>query len=177
MWKTSLSKLCLWHTNSNTPFTWGLPLWSLSSCIWLYLYGFVPCSCITPQYAPYWLKLFRKLGCLAPVLTPTFPIVWLGRKGSTSVIVTTGSSELVPQTGWSRKLAILKDIIGRRRRKWKFWFINTIEFRNFPQTKSSIFSSHIDWRWGFMIMISMTTQRKEPIAGLFSLEDVSYIKK
>ena len=28
-----------------------------------------------------------------------------------------------------------------------------------------------------MIMISMTTQRKEPIAGLFSLEDVSYIKK
>ena len=56
LWKTSLSKLCSWHTNSNTPFTWGLPLWSLSSCIWLYLYGFVPCSCTTPQYAPCWHK-------------------------------------------------------------------------------------------------------------------------
>ena len=28
-----------------------------------------------------------------------------------------------------------------------------------------------------MIMISMTTQRKEPIAGPFSSEDVSYVKK
>ena len=58
LWRSSLSKLCLWHTNSNTPFIWGLPLWSLSSWIWLYWYGFVPCSCITPQYAPCWLKWF-----------------------------------------------------------------------------------------------------------------------
>ena len=28
-----------------------------------------------------------------------------------------------------------------------------------------------------MIMLSMTTQRKEPIAGLFSLEDISYVKQ
>ena len=34
-----------------------------------------------------------KLGCLAHVLTPMFPIVRLGSKGSTSVIVTIGSSE------------------------------------------------------------------------------------
>ena len=27
-----------------------------------------------------------------------------------------------------------------------------------------------------MIMLSMTTQRKEPIAGLFSLEDISSVK-
>ena len=26
-------------------------------------------------------------------------------------------------------------------------------------------------------MLSMTTQRKEPIAGLFSLEDISYVKQ
>ena len=26
--KISLSKLCLWRANSNTPFTWGLPSWS-----------------------------------------------------------------------------------------------------------------------------------------------------
>jgi hypothetical protein len=75
------------------------------------------------KYASIWLKILAKLGCLAPVLTPTFPIVRLGGKGSTSVIVTTGSSGLVPQTGWSRKLAILKDIIGRQRWKWKFRFI------------------------------------------------------
>ena len=34
-----------------------------------------------------------KLGCLAPVFTPMFPIVRLGSKGSTSVIVTIRSSE------------------------------------------------------------------------------------
>src|SRR3954465_9278143 len=32
--------------------------------------------------------VLAKLGCLAPVLTPTFPIVQLGGKGSTSAIVT-----------------------------------------------------------------------------------------
>ena len=52
-----------------------------------------------------------------PCLPLTFLIVRLGGKGSTSVIVTSGSSMLVPQTGRSRKLAILKDIIGRQR--WK----------------------------------------------------------
>ena len=34
-----------------------------------------------------------KLGCLAPVFTPTFPIVRLGSKGSTSAIVMIGSPE------------------------------------------------------------------------------------
>ena len=28
-----------------------------------------------------------------------------------------------------------------------------------------------------MIMVGMTTQRKEPIVGLFSLEDISYVKQ
>ena len=58
LWQNSLWKLCLWRAYSNTLFTWGLPWWSFSSCKWLYLYGFVPCSCITPQYAPHWLKRF-----------------------------------------------------------------------------------------------------------------------
>ena len=44
-------------------------------------------------------KVLAKLGCLAPVLTPTFPIVRLGGKGSTSAIVTAGSVGRVPQTG------------------------------------------------------------------------------
>ena len=44
-------------------------------------------------------KVLAKLGCLASVLTPTFPIVRLGGKGSTSAIVTAGSAGCVPQTG------------------------------------------------------------------------------
>ena len=64
--------------------------------------------------------VFRKLGCLAPVLTPTLPIVWLGCKGSTSAIFTTGSSELWPQTGWSRKLALLlfSIMVGTQQNSW-----------------------------------------------------------
>ena len=42
---------------------------------------------------------FGEAGLLAPVLTPTFPIVRLGGKGSTSAIVTAGSAGCVPQTG------------------------------------------------------------------------------
>ena len=37
--------------------------------------------------------ILAKLGCLAPMLTPMFPIVQLGGKGSTSVIVMVGSTE------------------------------------------------------------------------------------
>ena len=54
-------------------------------------------------------SVLAKLGCLAPVLTPTFLIVRLGGKGSTSTIVTAGSAGRVPQTGWSRKLAFLRE--------------------------------------------------------------------
>ena len=43
-------------------------------------------------------SVLAKLGCLAPVPTPTFPIVRLGGKGSTSAIVTAGSVGCVPQT-------------------------------------------------------------------------------
>ena len=42
--------------------------------------------------------VLAKLGCLAPVLTPTFPIFRLGGKGSTSAIVTAESAGCVPQT-------------------------------------------------------------------------------
>ena len=64
--------------------------------------------------------MFRKLGCLAHVFTPTFPIVRLGSKGSTSAIVTIGSSELGPQTGWRRKLALLlfSIMVGTQPNSW-----------------------------------------------------------
>ena len=43
------------------------------------------------------------------MLTPTFPIVRLGRKGSTSAVVTAGSARCVPQTRLSGKLAFLRE--------------------------------------------------------------------
>ena len=43
------------------------------------------------------------------MLTPTFPIVRLGGKGSTSAIVTAGSAGRVPHTGSSRKLTFLRE--------------------------------------------------------------------
>ena len=51
----------------------------------LFVYYATVCTILT--------KPICKLGCLAPVFTPTFPIVQLGSKGSTSVIVTIGSLE------------------------------------------------------------------------------------
>ena len=49
----------------------------------LFVYYATICTILT--------EVFRKLGCLAPVLTPTFPIVRLESNGSTSAIVTIGS--------------------------------------------------------------------------------------
>ena len=52
--------------------------------------------------------------------------------------------------------------------------LKTTEFGKFPQTKSSIFFSHIDRSWGFTIMVNMIAWEKELIKELFFLEDVSY---
>ena len=59
----------------------------------------------------------------------------------------------------------------------KFWFINTIEFGNFPRTKSSMFSSHIDRIGGEVHDHDKHDDpKKGTIVELFSLEDVSYVK-
>ena len=63
------------------------------TCVMLLHVPFFAIICIDMTY------VLAKLGCLAPVLTPTFPFVRLGGKGSISAIVTAGSAVCVPQTG------------------------------------------------------------------------------
>ena len=59
----------------------------------------MPNTCVTLPHVPFihhymhrYDLSFGQARFLAPVLTPTFPIVWLGGKGSTSAIVTAGSA-------------------------------------------------------------------------------------
>ena len=67
------------------------------------------CTFSPPLYASIWLKFWPRWVAWILCLCPTFPLVRLGHKGSTSAIVTAGSSGCVPQTGWSRKLAFLRE--------------------------------------------------------------------
>ena len=53
----------------------------------------------SPLYAPLWLKFLPSWVAWLLWLCPTFPLVWLGHKGSTSMIVTAGLSRRVPQMG------------------------------------------------------------------------------
>ena len=106
--------------------------------------------------------VLAKLGCLTPVLTPTFPIVRLGGKGRTSAIVTARSARCVPQTGWSRKLAFLREyLVGDL--KDDFLPIYLPAPRCFP----ALFAVRT-------CTLGHAAQGKEPLTELFSLEDVSY---
>ena len=108
-------------------YTWGLlgqklfiiiPCASSSSYIRIF-----PCVFSSPLYASIWLKFWPSWVAWLPCLCPTFPLVRLGHKGSTSVIVTAGLSGCVPQTGWSRKLAFLREYsVGG----WKILFALTL---------------------------------------------------
>ena len=102
VWPNHTPMMCT-SLNVYTHNTWGLLLQKLiinfqassstHMCPLPHMYLFFSIICIVMT------SFFAKLGCLAPVLTPTFPIVRLGRKGSTSAIVTAGSAGCVPQTG------------------------------------------------------------------------------
>ena len=67
------------------------------------------CTFSSPLYASIWLKFWPSWVAWLLCLCPTFPLVRLGHKGSTSAIVTTGPSGCVPQTGWSQKLVFLRE--------------------------------------------------------------------
>ena len=71
------------------------------SCFRMYLFS--------PLYASIWLKFWPSWVAWLLYLCPTSPLIRLGHKGSTSAIVTAGSAGCVPQTGWSRKLAFLRE--------------------------------------------------------------------
>ena len=74
-----------------------------------HMHIFPICTFSSPLYASIWLKFWPSWVAWLLCLCPTFPLVRLGHKGSTSAIVTAGSSGCVPQTRWSRKLAFLRE--------------------------------------------------------------------
>ena len=88
------------------------------SNIYNHFNGFLPshiciflsiCAFSSPLYAPIWLKFWSCWVAWLLYLCPMFPLIRLGHKGSTSAIVTVGWAGCVPQTGWSQKLAFLRE--------------------------------------------------------------------
>ena len=95
-------------------YTWGLLVQKLIIIIFRassspHMCLFHICTFSLPLYASIWLKFWPSWVAWLLCLCPTFPLVQLEHKGSTSAIVTAGSSECVPQTGWSWKLAFLRE--------------------------------------------------------------------
>ena len=95
-------------------YTWGLLVQKLTVFIFRassspHMCPFLICTFSSPLYAPLWLQFLPSWVAWLLCLCPTFPLVRLGHKGSTSAIVTAGSSGCVPQAGWSRKLAFLRE--------------------------------------------------------------------
>ena len=119
----------------------------------------------SPLYAPLWLKFLPSWVAWLLCLCPTFPFVRLGHKGSTSAIVTAGSSGRVPPTGWSGKLAFLREyLVGGLKMLYPNYTVNPQMLRILWFFQSQF--GHAHYR--------MFTQGKEPLMELFSLEDVSY---
>ena len=97
-----------------THYTWGLLTQKLNIIIFrapgpLHMRPFSICTFSSPLYASIWLKFCPRWVAWLLCLCPTFPLVRLGHKGSTSAIVTTGYSGCVPHNGWSWKLAFLRE--------------------------------------------------------------------
>ena len=131
----------------------------------IYVYCLLIYVLSSPLYAPLWLKFLPSWVAWLLCLCPTFPLVRLGHKGSTSAIVTAGSSGCVPQTGWSRKLAFLREYsVGELK-----MFLHS-SHREPPEVIHIVISSS---QFGHAHRC-MHTQGKEPLTELFSLEDVSY---
>ena len=110
-----LNRATMTYTSSNmyVHYTWGL-LWQKLIIVIFehqapHICVFPICTFSLPLYASIWLKFWPSWVAWLLCLCPTFPFVRLGHKGSTSAIVTAGLSGCVPQTGWSRKLAFLRE--------------------------------------------------------------------
>ena len=93
--------------------TWGLILQKLIIIFRAssspHMCPFLICTFSSPLYAPLRLQFLPSWVAWLLCLCHTFPFVRRGHKGSTSAIVTFGSSGRVPQTGWSQKLAFLRE--------------------------------------------------------------------
>ena len=120
------------------------------------------CTFYSPLYASIWLKFWPSWVAWLLYLCPTFPLVRLGHKGSTSAIVTAGSAGCVPQTGWSRKLAFLREYsVGDLKDDFLPIYLSA------PRCFPALFAVRT-------CTLGHASQGKEPLTELFSLEDVSY---
>ena len=120
-----------WCAN-RTHYTWGLLIQKLNIAMFRalgppHMCYFSTCTFSSPLYASIWLKFWPSWVAWLLCLCPTFPLIRLGHKGSTSAIVTAGSAGCVPRTGWSRKLAFLREYsVGEEK-------MNFIYFNTWPQ--------------------------------------------
>ena len=124
---SACASLAHYRCASRTLHTWGL----LSQKLKLFIWASCPTHVLyfrmylfSPLYASIWLKFWPSWVAWLLYLCPTFLLIRLGHKGSTSTIVTAGSSGCAPQTGWSRKLAFLREY-SVRELKMSFTFHNT----------------------------------------------------
>ena len=116
----------------------------------------------SPLYASIWLKFWPRWVAWLLYLCTMFPLIRLGHKGSTSVIVTAGSAGCVPQTGWSRKLAFLREYsVGDLKDDFLPIYLSA------PRCYLALFAVRT-------CTLGHASQGKEPLTELFSLEDVSY---
>ena len=150
-------------------YTWGLLVQKLIIIFWAssspHMCFLLICTFSSPLYASIWLQFWPRWVAWLLCLCPTFLLVRLGHKGSTSAIVTVGYSGCVPQTGWSRKLAFLREYsVGGLK---MFLFVTLWTPRCYVCCGFLNHSPDVHVK-------RMSTQGKEPLTELFSLEDVSY---
>ena len=122
-------------------FGWWLERWFIT---YLFIWASCPAHVLyfrmylfSPLYALISLKFWPSWVAWLLYLCPTFPLIWLGHKGSTSAIVTAGSAGCVPQTGWSQKLAFLREYsVGEQKMTFIYFnrcpqmFIACVSFRS-----------------------------------------------
>ena len=132
---SSLKRLkCVLTTQSwrarRAHYTWGLLIQKLNIIMFRalcppHMCYFYTCTFSSPLYASIWLKFWPSWVAWLLCLCPMFPLIRLGHKGSTSAIVTAGSAGCVPQTGWSRKLAFLREYsVGEPNMFFTYYNIN-----------------------------------------------------
>ena len=120
--------------------------------------SFSICTFSSPLYASIWLKMWPCWVTWLLCLCPMFPLIRLGHKGSTSAIVTAGSAGCVPQTGWSQKLASLREYsVGEQK-------MSFVYYKREPQEFSIL---HFCSQSGH-VHRCMLAQGKEPLTELFS---------
>ena len=148
--------------------TWGLPTRKLNTITLMafclsHMRSFSICAFSSPLYASIWLKMWPCWVAWLLCLCPTFPLIRLGHKRSTSVIVTACSAGCVPQIGWSRNLAFLREYsVGELKMIFFYFYLYA------PRC----FSAFLFAAW--TCTLGHASQGKEPLTELFSLEDVSY---